>query len=670
MGTVRKTIQNLKPGKDYLLAVRSVNTDLGVASDPTDFIRFTVPQDNTIPSVPENLSLVASFLNVMFVFNNVTDLDILHYEYELYKIAQITEVNQEYQILSGELPYRSGINSANVFVVSVDENSTTSSTSSVDSPVAFYGRVRSVDTSGNVSDWTQIAKSGDTPLIDEEFIGSLTAAKITAGTISSAEITLSGSNSIIQSSTYKDPLNPGQNGWYINGNGEFSLGGPDGINYNGSAITIGSDVQVTANFSADSITVGTGLSSTLEINDAINNGGGGMTLGNPLYNYWYANGRFSVGDADHTMVWNGSDLLVNGTSITGGSVGGISVGLDKIFIGTGDFNNSNTAFYADNLGRFSLKDKLSWDGTTLVVKGDITGSSGTFSGTLSTSSFFLKDGASNTTELYNDSTQVYNEDPLFYTEPPPGGIVQLEVGQADPYKSSYLRMNHGSTSYSNSFIGWTRYVDSSTPIAVRIQGPKTSSADSWPFVELQDGETLIGSGRQSNTESMLSATRNGIYITHDGPNYVSSVNIVNGSISLNGSTSVNGLMSIQPNSTGSTYGSGISSSPPRYIGQSAGSNDGWRIYGESPASNNGKMVLEVIDDMTESFIFRHKKTYGDYAAVDHELTTSGFYTNGLFISSSNVKDLFYGGSGNNAGKRIFIQSSQPTGSNGDIWIKP
>jgi len=42
----------------------------------------------------------------------------------------------------------------------------------------------------------------------------------------------------------------------------------------------------------------------------------------------------------------------------------------------------------------------------------------------------------------------------------------------------------------------------------------------------------------------------------------------------------------------------------------------------------------------------------------------------LELGTSNVKDLFYGGSGNNAGKRIFIQSSQPSGSNGDIWIKP
>jgi hypothetical protein len=50
----------------------------------------------------------------------------------------------------------------------------------------------------------------------------------------------------------------------------------------------------------------------------------------------------------------------------------------KVFIGTGTYGNSNTAFYVDSAGQFSLKDKLTWDGTTLTINGG-----GTFSGALS-----------------------------------------------------------------------------------------------------------------------------------------------------------------------------------------------------------------------------------------------------------------------------------------------
>ena len=58
--------------------------------------------------------------------------------------------------------------------------------------------------------------------------------------------------------------------------------------------------------------------------------------------------------------------------LTGGSIAGITIGSSKLFEGTGTFNNANTGFYLDNAGQFSLKDKLSFDGSTLSVSGDIT----------------------------------------------------------------------------------------------------------------------------------------------------------------------------------------------------------------------------------------------------------------------------------------------------------
>jgi hypothetical protein len=58
----------------------------------------------------------------------------------------------------------------------------------------------------------------------------------------------------------------------------------------------------------------------------------------------------------------------------------VNIASSKVYVGTGTFNNTNTAFYLDNAGQFSLKDKLSWDGTTLTISGAVTSTSGTIGG--------------------------------------------------------------------------------------------------------------------------------------------------------------------------------------------------------------------------------------------------------------------------------------------------
>jgi hypothetical protein len=43
----------------------------------------------------------------------------------------------------------------------------------------------------------------------------------------------------------------------------------------------------------------------------------------------------------------------------------------KIYLGTGEYNNTNTPFYVDNTSKFSLGNKLTWDGSSLTVSGNI-----------------------------------------------------------------------------------------------------------------------------------------------------------------------------------------------------------------------------------------------------------------------------------------------------------
>ncbi len=59
-----------------------------------------------------------------------------------------------------------------------------------------------------------------------------------------------------------------------------------------------------------------------------------------------------------------------------GLIGGVTIGKDSLnnsalFTGTGTWGNSNTGFFVNEYGTFSLKDKLTWDGTTLNVVGSI-----------------------------------------------------------------------------------------------------------------------------------------------------------------------------------------------------------------------------------------------------------------------------------------------------------
>lgn len=83
---------------------------------------------------------------------------------------------------------------------------------------------------------------------------------------------------------------------------------------------------------------------------------------------------FELGGTNQIAGWTIASTKLSKNNIN------LDSGNSKIYIGAGTYNNSNTAFYADNDGKFSLKDKLTFDGTDLTVVGDITANSGYFNG--------------------------------------------------------------------------------------------------------------------------------------------------------------------------------------------------------------------------------------------------------------------------------------------------
>jgi len=411
MAIIKKKIENLKPGRDYLISVRTKNPDLNVYSESSNSILVSIPKDTTIPDAISSLALYASFENVMFVFNFSNDLDIDKYEYELYNNQAGTGT-----------PTSAGFNSANVFTVAVPNSTDTVAKS-------YWGRVRSVDTTGNLGPWTVLVQTDQsTPLIDNQYISNLTASKITAGTIGAHTITLAGVNSILKSNNYAAANTTfGGAGWKISGDGKavfndasirssLDIGEDQGtsdatsfhVDANGNMWS-GSNsssfsvapfrVTNTGGITASSLTL-TGLTELAT--------GSKIFLGDGIYNdantafYVDATEQFSLGNK---LTWDGNILTVQGTlklsdgtdvldaedvelivdelgnEIQDGFIGGLTITANTMYYGGGSFASSGTAFYvgknASNQANFSLGDKLTWDGATLSITGNVVITGGT-----------------------------------------------------------------------------------------------------------------------------------------------------------------------------------------------------------------------------------------------------------------------------------------------------
>ena len=198
MATIKKTIQNLKPGKQYLLTVKPKDVELNVLLDPASAVRFTVPADLTQPAELGDLTIVGNYKSIMISFNPSNESDLRGYNYEVYLPEDIAQSGSTYVIISGSTPYLSGFSASNVIAVDVPQNSETTNqvnantgvTTVVTTEKLYFARVQSIDTSNNKSAWTPIVASTATTLIDSAHIIDLTASKITAGTIGSQTIIL------------------------------------------------------------------------------------------------------------------------------------------------------------------------------------------------------------------------------------------------------------------------------------------------------------------------------------------------------------------------------------------------------------------------------------------------------------------------------------------------
>ena len=349
MVTIKKTIQNLKPGKQYLLTVKPKDVELNVVLDPASAVRFTVPADLTQPAELGDLTIVGNYKSIMISFNPSNESDLRGYNYEVYLPEDIAQSGSTYVIISGSTPYLSGFSASNVITVDVPQNSertnqvdaNTGVTTPVTTPKIYFARVQSIDTSTNKSAWTPIVASTATTFIESAHIIGLTASKITAGTIGAHTITMAGGTSVIRSSTF-DGVDVGggsyanaTTGWLINGSGRAYF----------------YDATI-----AGSIDIGGYDSGSFHVDADGNVWSGSGTLVNAPFKV------LSNGDVTANTITTKSLTLTGNTVMSSNS---------KIFLGTGVYSNTNTPFYVDSDSQFSLGNKLTWNGNTLTIQGDL-----------------------------------------------------------------------------------------------------------------------------------------------------------------------------------------------------------------------------------------------------------------------------------------------------------
>ena len=82
----------------------------------------------------------------------------------------------------------------------------------------------------------------------------------------------------------------------------------------------------------------------------------------------------------YIVISGGNNKIYLGDSIT------LDGANEKIYIGTGTYANTDTDFYVDGTGKFSLGEALAFDGSDLTVSGTVYASAGSFTGNISAGS--------------------------------------------------------------------------------------------------------------------------------------------------------------------------------------------------------------------------------------------------------------------------------------------
>ena len=370
VGTISYTLKNLAPGTSYTVSVAGYNDSniVGNYSTPQAFATTTA----TV-SVPTSVALTGASYGALatWVAPSSPETTISRYGVSVY-------------------------NAAGVLFTEQDTSGTTFSVSGLKASTSYYVRVVSKDIYGNSSAFVQsntitlnavggtndgsAVATSPTPTITPLF-GALQVKWDAVTNVDSVtyEVHISTSTGF----TPDRPLSGTSTTRVIQTEGTFAIIKtlPSGVSLNYDTLYYVRIVAKDFDGAAGPSTQASGTPSKVDNGDIAAN----AVRANQIFA-----GSVSADKVDST------NLLVS-KLFSVGSGGTFAIKIDatgdgtttpyKLYSGFGSYYDAGTAFYLDSLGKFSLKDKLFFDGTTLNVNGAIVAQSGYFNGPITVNGF-------------------------------------------------------------------------------------------------------------------------------------------------------------------------------------------------------------------------------------------------------------------------------------------
>jgi len=190
----------------------------------------------------------------------------------------------------------------------------------------------------------------------------------------------------------------------------------------------------------------------------------------------------------------------------------------------------------------------------------------------------------------------------------------------------------GNLSVTNATVNGQLGISAPNDSAARLKITATASGAVFNHA---DNSNIFFQTQGVNRLTIADATGNGTLqgnLTVQGTS--TSVSNTTGALTVAGGAGIRGNLyadsiTLPPNPTGTSYGA--QTYPQFYIGGVVADSDSWKIYAEAPVTNEGRLVFQVEDDITESFVWRAHQFYT--AGGTKDLAT---LNTAIFSVSSNV----------------------------------
>ena len=209
---------------------------------------------------------------------------------------------------------------------------------------------------------------------------------------------------------------------------------------------------------------------------------------------------------------DGATAIQPGDTLSSGAIGPVTITATELYQGTGTFDNANTGFYFNNQGKFSLRDRLSFDPTfttpKLIVKGDIEGQVITV-GTGDTKATMSSSGS---TRFWAGTDDVVSTTPFSVDEN--GKVIARDISLVDSNGNEYFNAVEGFTAaaltqfaLNTEGVKVTTFSESQTDTSeTQLTFEQTSDVD----FEIKFSVNFIGNGGDTTSAPALQAAKDDI----------------------------------------------------------------------------------------------------------------------------------------------------------------